>query len=121
MNKDKTLVTQSEYARLCGVSRQAISNRLKNGNLELEDGKINMSNFPLKKGSLGNEELMDRYNKLIDYQKEVYPFIPKVREIQKVWNTKSTGAVVYILNKLVDMGKVRKRSVGNRKNEYYAI
>jgi predicted DNA-binding transcriptional regulator AlpA len=44
------LVSQSEYARLCGVSRQAISDRIKNKLLFLCDGKyINIVDFPPKK------------------------------------------------------------------------
>ena len=52
----KNLVSQSEYARLCGVSRQAISDRIKNNVLLLCDGKhINIVDFPPMKLSRGRK------------------------------------------------------------------
>lgn len=72
------------------------------------------------KKRLGLEELQDRHQKLLDYQTEIYPFTPTIREIQEVWEMSSTASVRYTLDKLVDLEYVKTRVHGD-KTQYYAV
>lgn len=70
MNADKTLVSQSEYARLCGVSKQAIFSIIKSGTLNLTGKKIDIDRFPPRKGRLevGEAFVFEDYFLDIDYK-----------------------------------------------------
>lgn len=65
-------------------------------------------------------ELKDRHQKLLDYQEEIFPFTPTIREIQEVWEMNSTAPVRYTLDKLVELESVLTRTHGS-KTQYYAI
>jgi hypothetical protein len=60
-------------------------------------------------------KLQEKHQKMIEYQKEIKPFTPTVRQMAKVWGIKSTGAF-YALNRMLKIGAV---SYNGR--QYYAI
>lgn len=45
-----SMVSQAEYARMCGVSRQAINERIKNGKIILVNKKVDINEYPPSKG-----------------------------------------------------------------------
>lgn len=71
------LVSQKKYAEMCGVSKQAVNERVKRGTLLLTGRKIDTKIFPPIKGrrSFGgktglffNSNIFDNFSKDVDYK-----------------------------------------------------
>lgn len=62
----------------------------------------------------------ERHRVMMEYQKEISPFTPTIREIADLWNIKSMGSVIFVLNKMQSMGMVVSRQRGAHRS-YYAI
>lgn len=67
------------------------------------------------------EQLMERHNQLLDYQTKIFPFTPTIREIQDVWGMNSTAPVRNTLDRLIEMGRIQTRDIGENKTQYYAV
>ena len=64
--------------------------------------------------------LKERHARMLDYQKEIAPFIASFDELREIWNVSSKSVVQWSLIKLEEMGLVITRKVRLGK-QYYAI
>jgi len=65
--------------------------------------------------------LEERHGRMLEFQDQIKPFTPTIRELVDLWGVRSTSAAAYILERLVDHGLVITRSHGDVKDSYYAI
>lgn len=62
----------------------------------------------------------ENYKKMLDYQEEIKPFVPTLRELMIVWNVGSMGAVTHHIDSMLAAGLLLTRQRGNSKS-YYAV
>jgi SOS-response transcriptional repressor LexA len=65
---------------------------------------------------LRQDELQERHQQMLDYQAEIAPFPPTLREMMIVWKLQSTSAAAWVLRLLTKQGLCV-----TRKGRYYAI
>lgn len=63
---------------------------------------------------------VDRHGKMLEYQKQIAPFTPTIRDLEELWDVRSTAVVVGTLKHLGDWGMVIVRQHGETKS-YYAV
>lgn len=57
---NSNMVSQAEYARICGVSRQAINERVKNRKIILVNKKVDINEYPPSKGMYTKAFIFDQ-------------------------------------------------------------
>lgn len=63
---------------------------------------------------------LERHSKMLDYQKKIEPFTPSVRELQRIWNLRTTSATWLTLKRLEGLGLIISRNISD-KSQYFAI
>jgi ribosomal protein S25 len=66
-----------------------------------------------------SEIFRKRYEAMLEYQREIHPFTPTVRELMEKWGMRHVSVAYYTLRKLEKSGKVVSRKHGKTKS-YYA-
>ena len=62
------------------------------------------------------KRVVERHKRMLEYQDEIYPFTPSVKELMEVWELRTTSAVHLTLCHLVEMGLCVKRGDGNARS-----
>ena len=61
-----------------------------------------------------------RHKQMLEYQKQIAPFTPTIRDLMEIWGLKSTSIVKETLSKMAKRGLVIRRERG-AKHAYYAV
>lgn len=65
-------------------------------------------------------KLQDYHEKMLQYQEQIKPFPPTIRELMKVFGISSTSATTYDLQLMEELGMVVTRTLGNKRT-FYAV
>lgn len=66
------------------------------------------------------DKLKERHQKMLEFQSEIYPFTPTIRELQEIWNLSTSSAAFDVIKKLIEMDCIKSRTKGKH-TQYYAI
>ena len=69
--------------------------------------------------TIDEEKLKKRHESMVKYQKDIFPFTPTMRELQKLWGLNTTSAVFLCLNRMKERNMVYTRKHGGSVS-YYA-
>jgi hypothetical protein len=76
-----------------------------------------MSRLP---GTFDKALCLERHQKMLEYQEQIAPFTPTIRELQELWGLSSTSVTLTTLRYLVGMRHVITRRHG-KLDRYYAV
>lgn len=69
-------------------------------------------------------ELMyeERYEKMVEFQEEIKPFTPTVRDFSTVWGLSGTSPALACIKQMIKRGMIVFRETGEKKGrkQYYA-
>lgn len=66
------------------------------------------------------QELQRKHQAMLDFQKEIAPFTPTVRDLMNVFGLASTSAVAYTLEQMREQKMVITR-ISGKSRKYYAV
>jgi hypothetical protein len=72
-------------------------------------------------GKINAVKLMKRHRMMLEFQEQIKPFTPTVRELMELWGVNTTSAVCLALGRMEELGIVVTRRHGERQDSYYAI
>lgn len=67
-----------------------------------------------------NNVHFERYRRMLEFQEEIKPFTPTIRELMELWKLSSSSAVMYSLRRIGQMGLLLEREYG-KTTRYYAV
>jgi hypothetical protein len=69
---------------------------------------------------VNENKLAERHSAMLKYQKDIAPFTPTIRELEKLWRLNTTSAAHLTMDHLVSSGRAIFRKCG-KTVKYFAV